>query len=238
MKKKHFILFFACLLALTTNAQYAYEQHDSKGKKTILSAIGIAGGITYGKQVWNPEGPYAQERWLLGFNGAVLAEFFHHPIYRWRTELGYNQLGTTELLYQPAGKKVVNRTNYISFNNYLKVVFKQEGFVPYLLVGPRVEYLLNEHAAIYQNLLSSFYKLHVTGSAGMGAEMIWKNPLRPFVELFYNHDIMVTYHYNGDKIFFPTDMIYRGYELRIGLKYFFDGLKKDVCPKVYNPAGN
>jgi len=76
---------------------------------------------------------------------------------------------------------------------------------------------------------------------GIGAELTWRNALRPFAEVLYNHDLMVSYHYNGDPAggsFYPTDFIYRGYELRIGLKYFFDGIPKDVCPKVDNPMGN
>jgi hypothetical protein len=242
MKRTSSILIIVCLAALTSNGQYAYQQHDSKGKKKILSAIGIAGGITYGKQVFSPqEGPLATEKYLLGFNAAVLAEFFHHPVYRWRIELGYNQLGTTEQLYVPSNKKVINRTNYLSLNNYLKINFKEAGFVPYFLIGPRVEYLLNEHAGVYPDVLKQFDKFHVTGSIGLGTELTWKNAIRPFVEVFYNHDLMVSHHSDGGLIVsdpYPTDFIYRGYELRIGLKFFFDGLRKDVCPKVDNPAGN
>jgi len=238
MIKKGIILFAVCLVAITSHAQYAYEQHDSKGKKSILSAIGIAGGITYGKDQWNPEGPYAQERDLLGFNGAVLVEFFHHPVYRWRVEAEYNQLGSTELLYVPAGQKTIDRTNYISLNNYLKIVFRKEGFVPYLLIGPRIEYLINEHAGVYPDVIGSFYRFHVSGAIGVGAEMTWNNPIRPFIEAFYHHDLMDSYYLNGNAIYTPTDISYRGYELRIGLKYFFVGLRKDECPKVINPAGN
>jgi hypothetical protein len=74
MRKITSILLTGCLMAVAAHGQYAYEQHDSKGKKKILSAIGIAGGITYGKDVFSPqEGPLAQERYLLGFNAAVLA---------------------------------------------------------------------------------------------------------------------------------------------------------------------
>jgi len=245
IKKICFIFLSICFIAFTAQGQYAYEKHDSKGRKKILSALGIAGGITYGKDVFSPqEGPLAQERYLLGFNAAVLAELFHHPVYRWRIELGYNELGTTELMYVPAGQKIAARTNYISLNNYLKVNFKEEtsAFIPYFLIGPRVEYLLTRGSGVYQAQYDAFYKFHVTGSIGIGAEMTWRNALRPFAEVLYNHDLMVSYHYNGDPVggnnFYPTDFIYRGYELRIGLKYFFDGIPKDVCPKVDNPMGN
>ncbi|MGP8215287.1 MAG: hypothetical protein ACLQQ4_06970 [Bacteroidia bacterium] len=231
------IILLSLVLFSAVFSASAQDMREGK-KKKILSALGIAGGITYGKDKWNPEGPLAQEKYLLAFNGAILAEFFHHPRYRWRTELEYNMMGTTEILNSPSGEKVVNRTNYLSFNNYLKISFAQTKFVPYILVGPRLEYLLSRQAAVYQPEISQFNLLHVTGSVGVGAEAMWKNPLRPFIEVLYNHDIMPSYSsYYADGLL-PTNIVYRAYELRIGLKYFFDGQTKDACPKVINPAGN
>ncbi|HSY76847.1 MAG TPA: hypothetical protein VK890_08325 [Bacteroidia bacterium] len=217
---------------------HGQDIRDKNAKKNILSGIGIAGGLTYGTQLWDPEGPLGQERYILRTNIAAIAEFFHHPIYRWRAELGYNLMGTTELLYIPAGQKVKNKTNYISFNNYLKINFRQTGFVPYFLIGPRIEYLLIRRAAIYQDVIHNFYPFHVTGAIGIGAELMWKSSFRPFAELLYNHDIMASYYsYYADGLT-PTTIDYNAFELRIGLKYFFDGNKKDACPKVYNPMGN
>jgi hypothetical protein len=233
---KKLLLTYLALSAIIFSV-HAQDIRDKNAKKNILSGIGIAGGLTYGKQVWNPEGPLGQERYILRTNIAVIAEFFHHPIYRWRAELGYNLMGTTELLYVPAGQKVKNKTNYISFNNYLKINFRQAGFVPYFLIGPRLEYLLIRRAAIYQPEINQFYLLHVTGCIGVGAEAIWKSSIRPFIELLYNHDIMSSYYSFYADGLQPTHINYRAYELRIGLKYFFDGNKKDACPKVYNPAG-
>jgi hypothetical protein len=233
--KKTILTYLAFIIVAYSS--YAQDARDKNAKKNILSGIGIAGGLTYGTQLWNPEGPFAQERYILRTNIAVIAEFFHHPIYRWRAELGYNLMGTTELLYIPAGKKVVNKTNYISFNNYLKINFRQSGFIPYFLIGPRIEYLLIRRAAIYPDVIHDFYTLHVTGAIGIGAELMWKSSFRPFVELSYNHDIMASYYsYYADGLT-PTTINYNAFELRIGLKYFFDGMKKDACPKVYNPAG-
>ncbi|HXP51524.1 MAG TPA: hypothetical protein VN922_16325 [Bacteroidia bacterium] len=236
MKKTILTYLVIFCFAITTHAQNPYGPKNSK--KNILSAIGVAGGITYGKQIWDPEGPLATEKYRLRVNGAVLAEFFHHPIYRWRTELEYNLMGTTEHLDAPANTNVVNKTNYISFNNYLKVNFKETGFIPYFLIGPRLEYLLIKKPEVYAPVIQHFSALHVTGAIGIGAEAVWDKPIRPFIEAFYNHDIMPSYSsYYADGLT-PTNIVYHAYELRIGLKYFFEGTKKDVCPKVINPAGN
>jgi hypothetical protein len=212
----------------------------NNSKKKILSGLGIAGGVTYGKQVFNPEGPLAQERYILRGNGAVLAEFFHHPRYRWRTELEYNLMGTGELLYY-ANPAITdrNKTNFFTFNNYLKINFRNTGFIPYFLIGPRLEYLFIKKPEIYAPVIDNFSVLHVTGAIGFGAELTWDSPIRPFIEIFYNHDIMSSYSsYYADGLPQPTTIMYRAYELRIGLIYFFEGDKKDVCPKVYNPMGN
>lgn len=235
MKKSIITYFLVSVVSLSAYAQMMTSPNNSK--KNILSGLGIAGGITYGKQVWNPEGPLAQERYALRGNGAVLAEFFHHPIYRWRTELEYNLMGTDELLYSYTYQKVRNKTNYISFNNYLKINFRNaNGIIPYFLIGPRVEYLLIRRPAIYAPVIDQFNTIQITGAIGLGAEINWKSPLRPFIEAFYNHDLLYSYYnyYNG----LYTSIGYRAYELRVGLKYFLDGVKKDVCPKVYNPMGN
>lgn len=234
MNKRLLTYFFVLVISVPAFAQML---GNNNSKKNILSGLGIAGGITYGKQVWNPEGPLAQERYILRGNFAVLAEFFHHPVYRWRTELEYNLMGTGELLYysNPA-VTYRNKTNYISFNNYLKINFRNTGFIPYFLIGPRVEYLLIRKAQIYPDVISQLHTIQITGAIGVGAEINWNSPLRPFIEAFYNHDLLYSYdnYYNG----LYTSIGYRAYELRVGLKYFFEGIKKDVCPKVYNPAGN
>ncbi len=235
MKKLLVLSLVSFSFVFTTHAQIT-----PKGtKKNILNGIGIAGGITYGKEVWDPEGPLATEKYRLRGNGAVLAEFFHHPIYRWRTELEYNLMGTTEVLNAPSNQTLVNKTNYLSFNNYLKINFKETGFVPYFLIGPRLEYLLIRKSEVYAPVIAHFDALHVTGAIGVGVEAVWDSPIRPFIEAFYNHDIMTSYSsYYKDGLPKPTDIVYRAYELRIGLKYFFNGVKKDVCPKVDNPMGN
>lgn len=154
MKKKivlFYLLFFSMFCA---NAQFLYS-------------LGIAGGISYGKEKWNHEQWSTNENSILGLNGAVLAEFFSDRNFQWRSEFMYNQLGTREAVQ---GVSYINQTNYISFNNYLKCSYPLFNFIPYVLIGPRVEYLLTRGAAVFPDVISGMYSFHVSGAVGIGVE--------------------------------------------------------------------
>ncbi len=215
-------------------------------KAQIVDAVGVAGGITYGIHEWYPSEFNTQERYLLGFNAAGLVEFFHNPYYRWRVELSYNQMGSKELVTQ----MYTNRTTYITLNNYLKIQYRLNFIMPYILVGPRLEYLLINSPQIYSDVIGTFPKLWFTVAGGVGFELITNSLWRPFIEGFYNRDDLRSGHgevtipnydpttkittYYQD----PTTVYYHGFELRIGVRYVFDTKeKKPKCPKVYNPAG-
>jgi hypothetical protein len=203
----------------------------------LISAVGIAAGITYGKQHWSMEEPYTYESYLLGINGTVMAELFSHPIYRWRIEAEYNRMGTKEVVVDTkTGSKYTNATTYISLNNYLKIMHEYFNFIPYVLIGPRLEYLFMNQPQVYENVADGFSQLHVLGSLGIGAEKVCFSRLKPFIEAFYNFDFSPSY--SGTTAIYgqptPETIHYRGYELRIGLKYVFD---KGSCPAVINPAG-
>jgi hypothetical protein len=216
-------------------------------KAQIVDAIGIAGGITYGTHEWYPSEFATQERYLLGFNVAGMVEFFHNPYYRWRVEVAYDQMGSKEL----TTVMNVNRTTYITLNNYLKIQYRLDFIMPYLLVGPRLEYLLINSPQIYGDVIGTFPKIWFTAAAGVGFELITNSLFRPFVEGLYNRDLIRSGHGevtlpNYDpttKIttyyLVPTNVYYHGFELRIGLRYVFDTKqKKPKCPKVINPMNN
>ncbi len=209
----------------------------------ILDAVGIAGGITYGTQEWYPSEFNTQEKFLLGFNGAGLVEFFHSPVFRWRVEIEYNQMGSKELIYQ----YYTNRTTYLTLNNYLKMQFPNDQWfiTPYLLIGPRIEYLLINSPQIYPQVLGAFPKIYFTAAAGVGFEFKNNTVIRPFTEFFFNHDVLPSYHgtyYNTHTAIpydEPQNIFYQGYEWRIGARYIFVyKLKSKYCPKVENPAHN
>jgi len=227
MRKRRLLFAILFLTSFSAGAQFFY-------------AIGAAVGISYGKEGWSNEQWATQEKYLLGFNGAILAEFFSDPNFQWRSELMYNQLGTGELV---AGNSSVNRTNYISFNNYLKINYPLFDFIPYVLIGPRVAYLFSRSASVFPDAIGDMYSFHITGAVGVGAEKICFSRWKPFIELFYNRDIMPSFighvasidpnpPLEGTKL---SEVINgHDFELRVGIKYVFD--RKPQCPHVDNKA--
>jgi hypothetical protein len=225
MKKSKLIVALLFLCSFSAGAQFLYS-------------IGIGAGINYGKEGWNEERYAAQEHYLMKYHGAVLAEFFGNPVYKWRSEIMYNMLGTKELYLTDT---YVNSTTFISFNNYLKYQHEFFKWIPYLLIGPRVEYLYSRGGQ-FADVIGGEFSFHVSGAVGVGIEPVWFSHFKVFMEVFYNHDIMPSFigsinsltppplNYQMSEVIMKHD-----YELRIGLKYVFE--KHDKCPHVDNPAG-
>jgi hypothetical protein len=228
MKKSRLLVTILSLCSLTAGAQF-------------FNAIGIAAGISYSKQGWSEEQFATQEQYLLKFNGAVLAEFFDNPVYKWRSEIMYNELGTKEFVYST---KYANQTNFISFNNYLKYQHEFFKFIPYVLIGPRVEYLLSRSAQVFPDVIGGMYTIHVSAAVGIGVEKVCYSRFKPFIEFFYNHDIMPSFIGNVGSIAPEYSPLYKtvlsetimqhDFELRIGVKYHIKGTSK--CPAVDNKA--
>ena len=150
----------------------------------------------------------------------------------------YNALGTKELYLT---NKYINSTNFISFNNYLMIRHEYFKWIPYFLIGPRVAYLMSR-GGVFGDVIGGEYLIHVSAAAGIGIEPVWYSHFKMFVEFFYNHDIMPSFIGTINSLT-PPPLSYQmsevvmkhDYELRIGLKYVFDGRSK--CPHVDNPAG-
>jgi hypothetical protein len=180
----------------------------------FLSGFGVMGGITYSRQKWHafiPEEITLKKKNILRYNACIFAEFFSHPNFRWVSELQYNMKGTIEVL--PDNSKFRNKTDYLSFNNYLKVRFETYRGYPYFLIGPRAEYLFKTSPEIYPEIITDFEKIHFGWSAGIGFEFMSYGPLKFLTEVHYNPDF--TNAYERDIL----DITNRGLELRIGLKF-------------------
>lgn len=191
----------------------------------IVDAYGISGGITLSKQKWNYTDVPAvvKKKFLLGYNGSAFIEFFHHDYIRWVSELQFNQKGTVE---KPTDvERYKNRLNYLSFNNFIKLRYEMYSIIPYLLAGPRVEYLLFRSPQIHPEIINSFNKLHLSVSGGAGVEFVSYYNIKFFTEIHYNPDI--TNAYKKENLFIK----HTAFEARIGLKYVIDR-SGGKCPPV------
>jgi len=207
----------------------------------FFNAIGIAAGQSFSKEQWSAEQWQTQEKYLEGLNIAVFADFFDNPNFQWRTELMYNRLGTKEYVQTI---QYVNKTDYFSFNNYFKCNLPLFSWIPYLLIGPRLEDLNDRSAGIFPDAIAGMKSFHISAAVGIGIEKVSFSRIKPFLEVFYNRDI--TPSFNGQVLSnSPNDpmgtmiaekIVTQDIEWRVGLRCSLE--KKTKCPHVDNSAGN
>lgn len=210
------VLSIGCLLlALTSKAQF-------------INGFGLTAGGTYARQIWEytDTDMKLKKKYLFGLNGSAFLEFFQHDYIRWVSEIQFNQKGTTERISTPEGdKKYKNRTNYLCWNNFLKIRYEMYRIIPYILAGPRVEYLISKKPQVYHPIINDFKKLHFSWSVGAGVEFVSFGPVKFFTEAHYNPDFTDAYKLD------PLKIRNQAWELRIGLKYVRK--TREDCPPVY-----
>lgn len=205
------ILFLSVILIFNTtfaNAQF-------------VKAWGLTIGGTRSNQIWNYDSldNNLRKKAKYGFNASALVEWLDHDYFRIVSELQYNQKGAKENLAPNEGLKY--KTNYLAFNNFLKIRQELNDFTPYFLIGPRLEYLLNAP-------LPNPKKFHLSASAGIGIEFLHKRPWIFFTEYHYNPGIMKSFRTPDVVAVRNTSM-----ELRIGIKRELKA-PTEKCPPVYN----
>jgi len=189
-------------------------------KAQFLNSIGLTAGVSAGNQKFYFSDPISisKKKYMFGYNGSMFAEFFSADYARWVTEIQFNTKGSVDK--QPE-KNYPNKLQYLCWNNYLKLRYEMYRIIPYILVGPRLEYPLSQGTSS-PPITGKFRPLHVSAAAGVGIEFISYSNFKFFIEGFYNPDIMFAYKL--------TDLGVKNnnIELRIGLKYQFGG-RKETC---------
>lgn len=212
---KKIILFFAIIsIAISSRAQF-------------VNGIGIMGGVTFANQKWHftELNQTQRQKFLFGFNGCLFAEFFSNPYVHWVSEIQFNQKGSKEKLNDATFR---NRLNYFSWNNYLKFRIELFSGYPYMLIGPRLEYLFTQSTAS-PAIVGAFKKIHVSPDVGLGWEHIVFSQFKPFIEVHYNPDVLKWNAYKTDFLQIKN----RSYEVRIGVKWAFSETDKGSgCPGV------
>ena len=161
---------------------------------------------------------------MFGFNACAFAEFFSNDYLRWVTEIEYNNKGCHDKTYGD----YKNKLTYLCWNNYLKIRSEYYIGIPYLLLGPNLEYLLSENIQS-PGVTSSFHLLYVSASFGAGWEFIVFSSLKPMAEIYYNPDIKINAYKQND-----LEIKNKAWELRVGLKYVFTNSSQgEKCPPVY-----
>ena len=205
--KKTFLIFLIFFVAFQCKAQF-------------LNSIGITVGGSLANQKFYFYDPNAISRksYRLGLNGSVFAEFFSNDYARWVSEIQYDEKGSVD---KEPTKKYSNKLKYLSWNNYLKLRYELFNIIPYILIGPRLEYPISQ-GITSPVITGKFLPLHVSAAVGGGIEFVSYGNIKFFTEAFYNPDIM--FAYKRPELGVKNTNI----ELRVGLKYQFAN-KKETC---------
>ena len=191
-----------------------------QSKAQFLNSIGITAGAGLGHQKFYFTDPLAisKKKYVPVLNGSIFAEFFTRDYVRWVTEIQYDEKGSID---KQSDKSYPNKLRYLSWNNYLKFRYELFNIIPYIMIGPKLEYPLVQ-GVTSPAVTGKFLPLHVSGAFGGGIEFVSYGNVKFFVEGFYNPDLMPAY--------IRPELHVRNinFELRIGLKYEFVG-KKETC---------
>ncbi|MCX6296643.1 MAG: hypothetical protein NTX97_11370 [Bacteroidetes bacterium] len=189
-------------------------------KAQFVNSVGITAGVSAGNQKFLFYDPvaFSRKKYVYGFNASIFGEFFSNDHARWVTEIQYDQKGSIDR--QP-DVNYPNQLQYLSWNNYLKLRYEMYSIIPYILVGPRLDYKLVQSTSS-PAITGGFLPLHLSAGFGGGFEIVSYTNFKFLVEGFYNPDMMPAYISSG------MHAKNKNIELRIGLKYEFAG-KKERC---------
>ena len=187
-----------------------------------LNSIAITAGVTFANQKFLFKDPIAlsNKRYVFGYNASFFGEFFTQDYVRWVTEIQYYQKGSVDK--QPEAN-YPNQLQYLSWNNYIKIRYELYSVIPYVLLGPRLEYNLVQSTSS-PVIVQHFLPIHVSPAVGAGVEFVNYYNIKFFIEAFYNPDILPLPAYITPGL----DVLNKDFELRVGLKYEF-AKRKESC---------
>ncbi len=181
--------------------------------------FGVKGGVNYSTQyfkrrdyVW-PNGYVSgadSKTWdyKTGLKLGVFSDIHLNDNLSLSPGLLFNQRGLiTSLTFYESGTNIYTKTNkvslhYLSLDIPLKVKLKNDQFFPYLLVGPRVDFLLGYSQSQkpvdqgyrllewYQSDYEQLHRLNMGLVTTIGVEKSFTSQLNAFLEFEYNPDLL------------------------------------------------
>ncbi|MBM4159991.1 MAG: PorT family protein [Ignavibacteria bacterium] len=168
----------------------------------VIKSCGLKFAITsasqtfeYSNPPWSGFGPTTVRR--TGFNIGAFVEWFDIPYLSAISQIEYAQRGVGEEFIitgsdpTTAGTKhVYTRLDYLSVPILAKPILPMGMVSPYLLVGPRADFLLHYQKNLpLEGFYKDFKKTAIGGTIGVGVESSSLLPIRLSVESRYNFDI-------------------------------------------------
>jgi hypothetical protein len=189
------IVFFVILGISISNAQ-------------LIRTFGFNVGYAHAKQNWNYSAQLESDPHntgtISGISGGAFVEFLDIPYFSLLTKVQYIQkgrtisvMGTMVSSTNPNGyietgmMDIKYRLNYISVPILAKLRIETLMCVPYLAIGPRLEYLVSYPSSV---VYDDFKKMEVTGTVAIGVELSLGFFPRLLLEANYNTSLMNSYN--------------------------------------------
>ena len=148
-----------------------------------------------------------------GFNIALFCEFGSFKYFSVVTQIEYAQKGFIEEMKEAdeTGDIIQHldgntRLDYLSVPLLLKIKYPKAKFVPYLVLGPRFDYLINTKNGVWEfteidiksTTADKLDKEVFGGSIGAGFNLAKLSCLQTFIELRYNFDFSDSYSWTNN----------------------------------------
>jgi len=193
----------------------------------IYKHVGFKTGISFSNQDWkysNPELKIKPKNYS-GLYFGILAEIINKKYYGLLIEGAYIQKGAKEIIQgttiTPNDQGYIdtetisysNRFDYITLQSYLKIQYPLTYITPYIIAGPRIDYMLNKNIEVFKLVSNEFEEINYGISYGIGLTYTKLKYIIPFVEIINSPDINKTYE---------TDLLTvsnYSYEIKVGFSF-------------------
>ena len=187
----------------------------SQSNAQLVKSYGVKAAFTSSSQSFsysNPPfpgfGPDIKRR--TGFGIALFAEWLNQPVISIVSQIEYTQRGIGEeiVITGPSGPTILRtevrdkRLDYLSIPILAKASVPLGDFMPYILVGPRADFLLGyrDEFIVGTSIYQDFKKTMFGGVVGAGFELTRMLPTPVFLEFRYNVDFGDSYDTNLLKV--------------------------------------
>jgi len=198
MKRTLNLIIFNLIFTLNVNLLHAQ----------VIKDYGIQLGITSANQVYKgtgfmEEGEQMQRR--IGIIVSAYIEWSNLSYLFMITQVEYIQKGMryehyiySDFGHEQIGKKIDDcRLDYLSLPIYVKLILSESEVSPYIIAGPRFDYLFNYNSDVLNYVFEEFKKYVFGGMLGLGVEIDLLSFTTPSIEIRYNMDFTNSYKEEG-----------------------------------------
>jgi hypothetical protein len=194
------------LIALVVTIGYVNQGHSQFLKNYGLKAAVTSADQKYDLTLW----PALETKSRVGFAVGVFGEWFDNPVFSVITQVEYAQKGMGQEFVmtgpygpEPIGVKTLySRLDYLSVPVLGKLRLPSESLAPYIVAGPRVDFLLGYKSDEdeFNSVYDKFKKTSWGGTVGVGIQLDSLLPVSVLAEGRYNFDFADSYKTNFLKV--------------------------------------